>query len=64
MPHKKLLDKLMSLGINGDIHQWIAHFLINFSQCVLVDGEASSDVSVDSGFPQGAVLDPCCFYVI
>ena len=61
VPHKKLLHKLNSYGINGTTHKWIGQFLTASKQQVVIDGERSRSCSVDSGVPQGTVLGPLLF---
>ena len=58
VPHEELLSKLESYGIQGPIYQWLRTFLTKRYMKVVVDGESSSKVSVDSGVPQGTVLGP------
>ena len=58
VPHRKLLHKLNAYGIRGKLHTWISSFLCNRRMRVVVDGETSSETSVDSGVPQGTVLGP------
>ena len=61
VPHDRLLSKLEHYGITGPILNWISVFLKGREQRVLVGGAASSQTSVDSGVPQGTVLDPLLF---
>ena len=42
-------------------HAWIKTWLTNRTQRVVVDGEASATVHVDSGVPQGTILGPIMF---
>ena len=61
VPHRSLLRKLEHYGLDTQLIGWINSFLIGRSQCVVVDGERSEFVSVDSGVPQGTVLGPLLF---
>ena len=61
VPHRKLLHKLNNYGIQGNILRWISSFLMDRQQRVIVEGEASSKCTVDSGVPQGTVLGPLLF---
>ena len=63
VPHQRLLVKLESLGIKGDVLFWIKSFLSGRSQCGNVDGIRSGWKDVVSGIPQGSVIGPILFVI-
>ena len=63
VPHKRLMVKLESYGIRGDILNWIESFLSGRTQCVAVEGIHSTWKKVLSGIPQGSVLGPILFVI-
>jgi hypothetical protein len=61
VPHKRLLKKLESYGINGNILSWLEAWLTQRDQQVTIEGDKSSTAKVTSGVPQGTVLGHLMF---
>ena len=59
--HSLLTHKLHHYGIQGNGNRWIKNWLANRKQSVVVEGEQSQFVSVESGVAQGSVIGPCLF---
>ena len=63
VPHRRLLDKMSAYGISGNLHAWIADFLVGRRMRVKVNDCLSGWVDCSSGVPQGSVLGPLLFKV-
>ena len=59
--HHRMIRKLDFYGVRGKTQDWIKAFLSNRTQQVVLSGEHSDKIHVQSGVPQGSVLGPCLF---
>ena len=63
VPHRKLVDKLASYGIRGEVLRWIESYLNDRRQRVVVNGKSDEWTDVTYRIPQGSVLGPILFVI-
>jgi len=63
VPHKRLINKLASYGIDSDTIEWIKAFLCYRKQRVKLNGKLSEWNAVLSSIPQGSILGPLLFII-
>ena len=61
--HKGLLFKLKQAGIGSTLLQWLANYLLNRKQRVLISGGSSDWLPIGAGVPQGSILGPLLFLI-
>ena len=63
VPHQRLLEKLCHFGVRDSLNKWIADFLADRQQEVVLEGTHFNATNITSGIPQGTVLGPLLFLV-
>ena len=59
--HKGLLHKLEAIGVRDPLLSWFCSYLSDRKQRVVIDGQSSDGIDINSGVPQGSVLGPLLF---
>ena len=61
--HKGINYKLKQNGVAGNLLNTLADFLKDRKQRVVLNGQNSTWVNVEAGFPQGSILLPLLFLI-
>ena len=61
VPHRHLINKLETIGLDEHLIKWITNYLTDRCQSVALNGQTSESLPVISRVPQGSVLGPLLF---
>lgn len=61
---QQLIQKLLRLGLNASLCNWLLDFLTGRPQAVRVGSNSSSVITLNTGAPQGCVLSPLLFTLL
>ena len=63
VPHRQLISKMYSYGINIQVIKWVEAFSKDRRQWVKINGKLSKWQFIKSGTPQGSILGPILFII-
>ena len=63
VPHKRLINKIKGIGIQGTVLTWIIKMFNKRQQIVIRNNDMSDWADVISGIPKGSVLGPILFII-
>ena len=61
--HKGVIFKLKRKGIDGLLFNWFISYLENLFQRVVIDGQSSNELLIQTGVSQGSILGPLVFLI-
>ena len=61
--HAILSNRLNSIGIHGQVHNWLMSFVSNRSYSIRINNSSSSQFTQAHSIPQGSVLGPILFII-
>ena len=61
--HDILSRRLNSIGIHGQVHNWLMSFVSNRSYSIRINNSTSPQFTQPHGIPQGSVLGPILFII-
>lgn len=59
--HGLLMNKLLRIGVRGNLYRWFSSYVENRYQTVVLSGYTSRPMYIPSGVPQGSLLGPLLF---
>ena len=59
----KLVERMIELGIDGDLIRWTQSFLTDRKVQLVIDGHDNQEREIETGIPQGSPVSPILFLV-
>jgi retron-type reverse transcriptase len=58
---KQLLNRMVQVGIAGNVVRWVDSFLSDRRAMLVIDGRMSETRNIQAGLPQGSPVSPVLF---